>query len=136
MHRKPYVVGIAGGSASGKSSFLRDLIARLPERACSVVSQDNYYRMIDEQVRDANGFPNFDLPCAIRREQFFKDLCALIRGEAVVKSEYTFNNRDRSGKLITVEPADVLFIEGLFILHFDEIRSLIDLRVFIDARED
>src|SRR5260370_910525 len=60
--RKPYLVGIVGGSASGKTSFLRDLLARLPAGKCAVVSQDNYYRTIDEQERDPEGNPNFDLP--------------------------------------------------------------------------
>jgi len=135
MYRKPYIVGIVGGSASGKTSFLGDLVARLPERACCVVSQDNYYRTIGQQVRDANGLPNFDLPSAIRRDRFFEDMCALMRGEAVTKTEYTFNHRERPGNLITIEPADVLIMEGLFVFHYEEIRSLLDLRVFIEARE-
>jgi uridine kinase len=135
MYRKPYIVGIVGSSASGKTSFLRDLVAQLPERACCVVSQDNYYRTIDEQMRDANGLPNFDLPSAIHRDRFFEDMCALMRGEAVTKTEYTFNHRERPGNLITIEPADVLIMEGLFVFHHEEIRSLLDLRVFIEARE-
>ena len=136
MPRKPYIVGIGGGSASGKTSFLRDLVARLPERACCVVSQDNYYRTIDEQMRDANGLPNFDMPTAFHRQRFFEDMCAVMRGEAVTKTEYTFNHRERPGNLITIEPADVVIMEGLFVFHYEEIRSLLDLRVFIDAREE
>jgi len=136
MSRKPYLVGIVGGSASGKTSFLRDLVARLPERTCCVVSQDNYYRTIDEQARDANGFPNFDLPTSIHRTRFFEDMCALVRGETITKTEYTFNQRDRPAQLITIEPADVIIMEGLFVFHYEEIRRLLDLRVFIDARED
>jgi uridine kinase len=136
MPTNPYTIGIVGGSASGKTSFLRDLLARLPERSCSLVSQDNYYRAIDEQARDPNGQPNFDLPTAIQREHFHDDLCKLLRGESVSRTEYTFNHRDRQGQLITVEPADVLLIDGLFIFHFEEVRKLIDLRVFVDAREE
>jgi uridine kinase len=136
MPSKPYLVGIVGGSASGKTSFLYDLLKRLPAKSCAVVSQDNYYRTIDEQERDASGHPNFDLPTSIRRDHFHDDLCKLMRGEAVTRTEYTFNHRDKVGRTITVEPAPVLLLEGLFLFHYEEIRSLIDLRVFVDARED
>jgi uridine kinase len=136
MRRKPYIVGIVGGSGSGKTSFLHALLARLPAGACCVVSQDNYYRPIDEQERDANGCPNFDLPTAIQRERFFADLSSLVRGEAISKTEYTFNHRERPGRLITVEPADVVIVEGLFVFHYEEIRVLLDLRVFVDASLD
>jgi uridine kinase len=136
MAKKSYFVGIGGGSASGKSSFLRDLLARLPVNQCAVVSQDNYYREIGEQQRDAAGHPNFDLPTAIRHELFAADLHKLLRGEAVAKTEYTFNHRDKQGRTIVVEPAPVILAEGLFLFHFEDIRKLFDLRVFIDAHED
>lgn len=135
MPVKPYLVGIVGGSASGKTSFLRDLLKRLPDKACAVVSQDNYYRPIDEQERDATGQHNFDLPTSIQRERFHHDLCRLLRGETITLTEYTFNHRDKVGRLITIEPAPVLLLEGLFLFHYEEIRELIDLRVFVEAKE-
>jgi uridine kinase len=133
---KPYVVGIVGGSASGKTSFLRDLLVCLPAQACCIVSQDNYYRSIHEQERDASGQPNFDLPTAIQRDRFHDDLCKLLRGETITQKEYTFNHQHRQGRLLTLVPAKVLIVEGLFLFHYEEIRRLLDLRVFVDARED
>ena len=136
MFRKSYLVGIVGGSASGKTSFLRDLLARLPVGSCAVVSQDNYYRPIHEQERDANGQPNFDLPTSIDRNRFHDDLCQLLRGVAISKTEYTFNHRDRQGGVIVIEPTPVLILEGLFLFHYEEIRTLCDLRVFVEAHEE
>src|SRR5437660_1703512 len=136
MSRTPYLPGIVGGSASGKTSFLRDLLARLPSDQCAVVSQDNYYRSIDEQQRDAREEPNFDLPTAIYRDHFHADLQKLLRGETVARNEYTFNHRDKVGRTITVVPAKIIVVEGLFVFHYEEIRALLDLRIFIDARED
>jgi uridine kinase len=133
MSHKPYLVGIVGGSGSGKTSFLRELLNRLPAKACAVISQDNYYRPLHEQERDANGQPNFDLPTSIYLERFRQDLRALLRGEAIEKNEYTYNHREREGQRIVVEPAAVLIVEGLFLFHDDEIRGLFDLRVFIEA---
>jgi uridine kinase len=136
MSRKPYLVGIVGGSASGKTSFLRDLLARLPKDKCAVVSQDNYYRTIDEQFLDANGKHNFDLPTAIHRDRFHDDLHKLLRGESITKTEYTFNQREKPGRVITIASAEVILLEGLFLFHYEEIRTLLDLRVFIDAKEE
>ncbi len=133
MSRKPYLVGIVGGSGSGKTSFLRDLLKRLPAKVCAVISQDNYYRPLHEQERDPNGQPNFDLPTSIYLERFRQDLRSLLRGEAIEKNEYTYNHREREGQRIIVEPAAVLIVEGLFLFHDDEIRALFDLRVFIEA---
>ncbi len=133
MNAKPYLVGIVGGSASGKTTFLRELAARMPPRTCAVISQDNYYRRIDEQHRDEKGIPNFDLPTAIHRDRLFADIEQLIRGETIVRTEYTFNKSERVGHLITTEPAPVIVVEGLFIFQYEEIRNLLDLRVFIDA---
>ena len=82
MPRKPYLIGIVGGSASGKTSFLRDLLCSAAGASLAIVSQDNYYRAIHEQERDANGQPNFDLPTAIQRDRFHEDLCKLLNGEA------------------------------------------------------
>jgi uridine kinase len=136
MAKKPYLVGIVGASASGKTSFLRDLVARLPPSSCSVVSLDNYYHPIELQERDANGWANFDLPTALDRQRFHADLAMLLRGEKIVQREYTFNHREKSGALITIAPADVLILEGLFLFHDDDIRAALDLRVFIDADEE
>jgi len=108
----------------------------LPEGHCAVVSQDNYYRPRHEQERDVAGHPNFDLPGAIRADRLFSDLQRLLAGETIAKTEYTFNQPNRPGKLIVVEPAPVILLEGLFLFHFAEIRSLFDMRIFIDAPED
>jgi uridine kinase len=134
MSRKPYLVGIVGGSASGKTSFLRELAARLTP--CAVVSQDNYYRPFEEQFRDAAGFANFDLPTAIHRDRLADDLQRLLRGEAVIGAEYGFKHPEPPRKPLRIEPAPVILAEGLFLFHCAEIRALIDLRVFIDAHPD
>ena len=131
-----YLVGIVGASASGKTSFLRDLVQRLPPDSRSVISLDNYYFPIERQQRDANGWANFDLPTALDWPQFRTDLAALQRGEPIVRYEYTFNHRDKPGGSITVLPARILILEGLFLFHDAEIRAALDLRVFVDADEE
>lgn len=132
----PYFVGIAGGSASGKTSFLRALKANFAPDEIAVISQDNYYREKQYQIRDALGNVNFDLPEAIDRSGLFGDMKILSSGRKVVRPEYTFNNAAAVAATVEVAPAPVVVIEGLFVFHFSELAEMLDLKVYIDARDD
>lgn len=136
MAEPPYIVGIAGGSASGKTSFLNELRETLPSGSISVISQDNYYLPKELQLCDEQGEVNFDLPGSIHREDFGKDLKKLISGQAVERSEYGFNNSGHAQKKVCVNPAPIIIMEGLFVFYYEEIRNLLDLKVYIDAREE
>jgi uridine kinase len=136
MSTGSYVVGIAGGSASGKTSFLKRLKKGLPEGSVSIISQDNYYKPKSEQTEDENGEVNFDLPTSIDKEAFFRDLQQLLAGSPISFEEYTFNNDGARPHVITVLPAPIIVVEGLFVFHYPEIRHLIDLRIYLDVREE
>lgn len=133
---KPYIVGIAGGSASGKTSFLNELRAGMPEGSICVISQDNYYLPREMQARDVHGQINFDLPTSIHREDFVNDLKKLVAGEQVCRREYDFNNPRAEPRLVCADPAPIIVMEGLFVFHFTEIWEMLDLKVYIDARHD
>ncbi len=134
--KKTLVVGITGGSGSGKTTFIRKIRENLPEKAVCVLSQDEYYRPMEEQVRDENNIVNFDLPGAIDRDAFFEDIQKLIKGKKVKRPEYTFNNRDAKPKELIFKPAPILIIEGLFVFYYSEIRDMLDLRIFLHAKEN
>ena len=136
MAGRHYVVGIAGGSASGKTSFLRQLKENLPDGTVSIISQDNYYKPKSEQERDENGEVNFDLPTSIDKDAFLADIKSLLDDKPITFQEYTFNNDERAPQTITIEPAPILVVEGLFVFHYPEIRHLIDLRLYLDVREE
>jgi len=133
---RPYIVGISGGSASGKTSFLKKLRKALPEEAISIVSQDNYYRPKEHQEIDVNGQINFDLPTSINRTAFFNDMMKLRNGETLVIEEYGFNNPAGQKNELTIKPAPIIVMEGLFIFHYEEIRNALDLKVYIDTRDE
>lgn len=133
---KPYVIGIAGGSASGKTSVINDLKNRCEDGDIAVISQDNYYFDRHLQERDARGEVNFDLPGAIDRRALEWDVQTLVEGRKVVRKEYTFNNPDVEPDTITVHPASVIIVEGLFVFHFGEVARFFDLKVYIDARDE
>lgn len=131
-----YLVGIAGGSASGKSLILKELLSFFEPGDISFITQDNYYLDRIKQVVDENGEVNFDLPTAIDRDALVRDVDALLNGETVVRKEYTFNNPKIHPQYITVKPAKIIIVEGLFVFHFSELAQRLDLRVYIDARDD
>lgn len=102
-----------------------------------LVSQDDYYVPVAHNMTaEENKHYNFDLPATIDKEHFLDDISKLLRGEVVFKKEYTFNNPNVTPKLLEIKSAPILIIEGLFILHFEEIAELMDLKVFIDTEEE
>lgn len=135
MHR-PFLIGITGGSGSGKTSFIKELMAGFSEEEVCILSMDEYYKPKEEQKIDNQGITNFDLPKSIDKKAFVEDLKSLMEGNTVVKKEYTFNNKEAIPKLLTFKPAKVILVEGLFVFHFKKVRKLLDLKVFLHAKEN
>ena len=128
---KPFTIGITGGSGSGKTYFLQGLSSHFkPEEIC-LISQDNYYKPLDQQPIDENGVENFDLPVSIDRDAFQNDLLKLKSGQNVAKKEYTFNNNTAVPKLLQFNTAPILVVEGLFVQYFEEIDKELDLKIII-----
>ncbi|MBI1265975.1 MAG: uridine kinase [Cryomorphaceae bacterium] len=134
--KRPYIIGISGGSATGKTSVLNALLAQFSEDELTLVSQDNYYLPKEQQSQDENGWTNFDLPESINRAAYFSDVQQLIQGKKVEKEEYTFNNPNKAPKIITFNPSPVIITEGLFVFYYEEIRELLDYKVYLQASPD
>jgi uridine kinase len=132
----PYLIGIAGGSASGKTYFLREIRNCFSENEVCIISQDNYYRPVNEQQKDEQGEINFDLPEGIDDVQFLKDITNLGTGKLVHREEYMFNQEGVKSKIITMQPAPVIITEGIFLFHFHSIKKMLDLKIFLDSRDD
>ena len=130
---KPFVIGISGGSGSGKTYFLDRLLERLEPASVCNLSQDNYYFPREKQKIDNQGVTNFDLPEAIDWASFSQDIKMLRAGQTVRRPEYTFNNPAAIPSELVLSPASVLVIEGLFIFHETLIADLLDFKLFIDA---
>lgn len=135
MHRGAYLVGVAGGSGSGKTTLVRALRDLLPPESVCIVSQDDYYLPIEQQVKDANGKVNFDLPSALDLGLLAEDLRCLASGEAVYRQEYNFNMATEP-RWMEIRPARVILVEGIFLLQHPGLRDLFDLKVFVEASEE
>ncbi|WP_256005405.1 uridine kinase family protein [Pedobacter deserti] len=131
---KPFIIGIAGGSGSGKTFFLKSFLNHFKPGEVTLVSQDDYYIDAGVMSMEENKLFNFDLPSAIDHKQFVHDISKLVHGEIVYKKEYNFNNPLAVVKTLEIKPAPVLIIEGLFILHFQDIAALLDHSIFIEAK--
>ena len=131
-----YLIGIAGGSGSGKTSFIRRLREQFSEAQLCIISQDDYYYPEEQQPKDKNDRYNFDLPIGIDKKAFRIDLEKLRKGEAVHIQEYVFNNPNAARKWITFQPAPIIIVEGLFVLHYKKLAQMLDLKVFISAKEN
>jgi len=134
---KPFIIGIAGGTGSGKTFFLRCFLKYFTDTEVCLVSQDDYYFPVAHKMtKEENTLYNFDLPSTIDHLSFENDIARLMNGETILKKEYTFNNPDIVPKTLEIKPAPIMIVEGLFILHFRKIASTLDLKIFIEADDD
>ncbi|MDR2282984.1 MAG: uridine kinase [Sphingobacterium sp.] len=133
---KPYVMGIAGSSGSGKTFFLKSFLDHFGPDQITLISQDDYYFPANTKTQEENRLYNFDVPSSIDREAFFNDIKDLFDGKTIYKQEYTFNNPSMKPKMLEIKPAPILIVEGLFIFHYQEINDLLNYRIFLDADEE
>jgi uridine kinase len=130
--RRPVVLGIAGGTASGKTTLAEALAARLGD-ACLLVSHDRYYRPggdVDPADR------NYDHPEALDNDQLARDLERLRAGHAVDLPVYDFSRHDRAPHADRAEPRPIVIVEGILLFAIEPVRRAFDLRVFVDAPDD
>lgn len=129
------MVGIAGSSGSGKTFFLNCFLNHFAAHEVALISQDDYYIPANTKTKEENKLYNFDLPTAIDRPAFQRDIKSLFEGQAVRRKEYTFNNPVLKPKMIETKPAPILIVEGLFIFYYGEVNALLNHRIFLHAEE-
>lgn len=133
---KPFVIGVAGGSGSGKTFFLNCFLNHFTDQEICLISQDDYYKPIEQQPLDENGWVNFDLPRCIDDQKLLADIQLLLDGSTIQKKEYTFNVANEKARMLTIRSAPIIVVEGLFIFHYKEISALLDMKIFLDANEE
>lgn len=136
MHKlKPYLIGVSGGSGSGKTTFVKLLKDQFSDDEVCVFSMDDYYKPREEQVKDKNETKNFDLPTSINRALYHEHLLKLINGESVEKLEYNFNNQLIEPQMKVFKACPIIIVEGLFAFYYQEIFDLLDLKIYVDSRD-
>ena len=130
-----YIIGIAGGSGSGKSTFAARLIQAFPD-SVALVSCDNYYRAHDDIPLEERRLLNYDAPEALEFDLMVSHLQALKRGEAVDCPVYDFALHNRSDKVMRIDPKPVILVDGILILSDPALRETFDLRIYVEADAD
>ena len=132
---KVMVIGIAGGTGSGKTTITRKIMQRFGNDV-SVIYHDNYYKAHHNMPYEERAKLNYDQPDAFDTDQLIEAVRALKKGRSVICPVYDYSIHDRSEKTITVKPAKVILVEGILIFENKELCELMDIKVFVDADAD
>ena len=129
------VIGIAGGTGSGKTTLMKNIVQHF-EGSVTVLSHDNYYRRLDHLPMEERVKINYDEPAALETELMVTHLQALRSGFAVDCPVYDFSQHNRSDETIRVVPQKVIIVEGILIFENEDLRNLMDIRIFVDTDAD
>ena len=129
------VIGIAGGTGSGKTTLMDNLMKRFGSDV-TVLSHDNYYRRRDDMTLEERSKVNYDEPAALETDLMVRHLEKLRQGEAIECPVYDFAQHNRSNKTITIQPKRVIIVEGILIFEDRALRDLMDIRIFVDTDAD
>lgn len=134
---KPIIIGIAGGSASGKTSISRRLKEQFDnEGSVLIIRQDDYYKDQSDKPMEERVRTNYDHPFAFDNDLLIQHIHDLTEGKTIEKPTYDYVNHTRSDVTETCHPCDVLILEGLFVLEDEQIRNLLDIKIFVDTDAD
>ena len=138
MGLKPLVIGITGGSGSGKTTVSRELVRRLTEDGSSAIllQQDSYYKDQSDKPMSERVKTNYDHPDSFETDLFVSDLRRLLRHEAISKPIYDYPNHTRAKEVEPVEPADVIIVDGVLLFNDSRVRDLLDMKIFVDTDDD
>ena len=135
MDNNILVIGIAGGTGSGKTTLMNNLIQRFHGQV-TVLSHDNYYKRHDELTYEERCLLNYDEPAALETDLMARHLDALRHGQAIDCPVYDFAQHNRSDETIRIEPQKVIIVEGILIFENEPLRELMDIRIFVDTDAD
>ncbi len=132
---KPYIIGIAGGSGSGKSTFAEKLKAAFPDHI-SLISCDNYYLPHDDLPLEERAHLNYDAPEALEFDLMVRHLSELKGGQAVMCPVYDFTRHTRSSSVTKIQPRPIILIDGILIFHDPALRACMDLKIYVETDAD
>lgn len=136
MSRKPVVIGVAGGSGSGKTSVTKAIYEQFKGHSILMIEQDYYYKDQSHLPLEERLKTNYDHPLAFDNDLLLEHIESLLRHEPVEKPTYDYTLHTRSSETIPVDPKDVIILEGILILEDERLRNLMDMKLYVDTDAD
>lgn len=133
---RPILIGITGGTGSGKSTVAKAIFDCLPEKNITIIQQDSYYKDQSHLPMEKRVQTNYDHPLAFDTELMLQQLKDLLDNKAIQKPIYNFSMHTREKETILVEPKDIIILEGIMILEDEKLRDLMDIKIFVDTDAD
>lgn len=130
------VIGIAGGTGSGKTTVVNKIISALPHGEVAILPQDSYYKDLSHLPMSERAKTNFDEPASIEWQLLVEHIMALKRGETIEMPTYSYLTCTRQPETVTVSPREVVIVEGILVLTDPVLRRMLDVKVFVDAEAD
>lgn len=130
------IIGIAGGTGSGKTTVVNKIVSMLPSDKVAVIPQDSYYKDSSHIPVEERSKINFDEPASIEWTLLVEHLNALKKGESIEMPTYSYLTCTRQPQTIKINPCDVVIVEGILVLNDDTLREMLDVKVFVDADAD
>ncbi len=136
MRKKPIIIGVTGGSGSGKTSVSRAILANFPDENIAMIEHDSYYKDQAHLTFEERVTTNYDHPLAFDTDLMIKHLKKLVSGSSVEIPIYDYTKHTRSDKTYCQEPQDVFIVEGILVLEDKRLRKLMDIKLFVDTDDD
>lgn len=134
--KRPILIGITGGTGSGKSTVSKEIFKHIDREDITIIEQDSYYKDQSDLSLEERIKTNYDHPFAFDNKLLVEHLKELLEGNTIEKPIYDFENHNRKKETLTVEPRDIIILEGILILSEEEIRDLLDIKIFVDTDSD
>lgn len=134
--KKPLIIGVTGGSASGKTSVSQAILSMFKDEKIAMIEHDSYYKDQSQLTFEERTKTNYDHPLAFDTDYLIAQLKELQNGRAVDIPTYDYAKHTRSEKTYRQEPVDVLIVEGILVLENEKLRNLMDIKVFVDTDDD
>jgi uridine kinase len=136
QRKNPIIIGVAGGTGSGKTTVAREILSRVGENRIAYIEHDSYYRDLSHLPPAERARVNFDHPDSLETDLLIRHLQGLLRGEPAHVPSYDFTVHARTAQTRTVQPRPVILIEGILIFADRALRELMDVRIFVDTDAD
>lgn len=133
---KPILIGITGGTGSGKSTVSREILKSIHKKNVATIEQDSYYKNQSHLPFEERVKTNYDHPFAFDNDLLIQHLKDLLNNKSIEKPIYDFELHTRKDETITVIPKEIIILEGILILNNEEIRNLCDIKIFVDTDSD